>query len=381
MTPQPSLAELSSRLAQADALRTAGQHAEAQGILDDIVRICQSHPMPQDPGVKSLYARTCQVYATNFSDQGFLSQAETWALKAGELTADTRGEEEGTSIILLADIHRKQGKHAASVQGFQAGIAMLGADSIERADALGSLAHAEVAMGRIDQAITHRQQALAIAEHQQDPVAVGIFQGDLAKDYFFAGRLGEAESLVREALKGVDPAHPRCGSYSHKVLGDILLAQGKESEARDAYTHAIDTDNPHCRAMGLAGLGWLESRRGDLASAKTYFEQALAVQEEDKDLKTEITAGKALAQWASGEKESARETIAAALNDTATASLYAKGHVLAVQGAIYRGDKVRDAAQTVRASNKIFQQVARPLVHLSETLSTHLLHVREERTR
>ena len=84
------------------------------------------------------------------------------------------------------------------------------------------------------------------------------------------GEVGEAEAHLRHAL-GEDPSIPQIS----KNLGDLLYRAGRWDEAEEAYERATRL----ARSLGddvYFKLGNLACRRGDLATARRHWEQAIA---------------------------------------------------------------------------------------------------------
>ncbi len=85
------------------------------------------------------------------------------------------------------------------------------------------------------------------------------------------GEVGEAEAHLRHAL-GEDPTIPQVS----KNLGDLLYRSGRWEEAEEAYQRAVVLA-PTLGDDLYFKLGNLACRRGDLALARDYWEQALTI--------------------------------------------------------------------------------------------------------
>lgn len=323
-----------------------------------------------------VYIRAIAGYSLVESDKGSdLAKAETLARQAITFCEAIGDADDGKLLGQLADIHRKQGKTQLAGDELLRSVALLEQHGNARgaADNLGSFAHMLSAQGKLDQALEFRQKGLDIVTAHGDEVAINIFKGDKAKDLYRMGRLDEAEALVREAYPTLDERHPRCGSYSHRVLGDILLAKGKPEEARAAYMQAIDTTNQHCAAMGQVGLGWLELQAGNAKAAEAAFIVATDLDYHgEAALKTEALAGVAIAQGRQGANSKAAETLSAALAEIeGNDNLYAAGHVLTAQAIILRSaGRDRQAEEASQKATAAFEACAKPLVGLGRSLAT-----------
>ena len=106
-------------------------------------------------------------------------------------------------------------------------------------------------------------------------------------------RHAEAETVLREALNGLDNANTR---YE---LGLVLDRLGRLSEAIAEYREAIDRNPNHLQA--LTNLGVALASQGRLGEATRHFEQVVAVDPDDADARANL----AFALAAAGERERA----------------------------------------------------------------------------
>jgi tetratricopeptide (TPR) repeat protein len=161
--------------------------------------------------------------------------------------------------------------------GFEVGMAAIAA---ARHDTPGCLAHAE------------RAWALA----PDDPIALQY----LAAAHGLAGDPEAAERFARQA------ANRDMGSRSHAALGNVLLSAGKAEDAEAAYRAALDRD-PGC-AQALNGVATARWRRGDQATALSYFARAYQAEPEDPAPLRSILQMYGEAGWALGALALARTT-------------------------------------------------------------------------
>lgn len=321
-----------------------------------------------------LLRQTCLVYAVTYTDQGIFSEAEKWMKRAEGYSEGADAKERAHITLQLADIHRQQGKEC--VEEFKSAISELEKhDDAESkhtmADAYGSLAHAYSASGHLTEALESRFKAL---ENAQTEIAKGIFKGDLAKDQYRLGKLEEAEKQARESILITEGPHPRSGGYTHRVLGDILIAKEDIHGARSEYELAARSESPegtlsHCNVMGKIGLGWWELRFGSPETAEAAFSTAL--NQEDPALKTEAMAGLALALRKQGKDADAQKMLEDALQQpTAKDNVYVRAHVKAVEAALLRAQKREvEAVAIAKESDEAFASSAKPLIGLSEVLA------------
>jgi tetratricopeptide (TPR) repeat protein len=99
-----------------------------------------------------------------------------------------------------------------------------------------------------------------------DPANVDAL--DLLADVLAASGNGE------DALARVDAALAKHGDVAelHRIRGDLLLAAGRDADARAAYTKANELDPK--LAAAIAGLATLDAKGGDVAGAIGRFDEA-----------------------------------------------------------------------------------------------------------
>ncbi len=98
------------------------------------------------------------------------------------------------------------------------------------------------------------------------------------------GEIGEAEAHLRHAL-GEDPTIPQIS----KNLGDLLYRAGRWEEAEEAYAR-VATLAPALGDDLYFKLGNLACRRGDLGTARTHWEEALAINPEHALARANLSA-------------------------------------------------------------------------------------------
>jgi tetratricopeptide (TPR) repeat protein len=135
--------------------------------------------------------------------------------------------------------------------------------------------------------------------------------------------VAEAEEHMREAVRldGSDPA-------LNNSLGEILAAQGKRDEARQAFAKALQLNPKNSQA--LVNMGILDKGSGDKAAAISRFNQAIAAN--SKNAKAHYYKGEAL--YESGQYHEALQSLNTALylNRNAPHTLNKMGEALQAQG-------------------------------------------------
>ena len=159
---------------------------------------------------------------------------------------------------------------------------IVGAEGLEIA-ALGNLADLYLQTGDTEAALSFSEQALALARTIGDTYQMGPALNARAAVLHRTGRLEEAVSLYRGALEALhETTDLGIEARTRLNLGQALAELGRTEEAlaelEQAYQLAEQTGNRPLQASALNNIGALYLRRGDLARARDFFEQALAVE-------------------------------------------------------------------------------------------------------
>lgn len=265
-----------------------GRWAEAENTLKRVIRIDESSYGPEDPRLgpdllnlatvvqklgrldeaETLYRRTLLVlegkvadndpdfanilnnFATLLAKTGRQAEAETLYRKALSITEAAWGAEHPSmarDLNNLAHLLEDTGKYSEAETLFRRSIDIkektLGPKSVELADTLASLGVLLFGRNRFDEAETIYRRAIAIWEAHDNPYAAKLLLR-LARRLREADKLDEAEQDYRRAM-----------AVTEQFLG---------------------TDHEDI-AECLGGLGGVQEQRGDLAAAKVFMEQALAL--------------------------------------------------------------------------------------------------------
>ena len=152
---------------------------------------------------------------------------------------------------------------------------------------LGNLGNAYADLGRLDEAIDHYQQALAISHEIGDRRGEGTRLGNLGNAYRNLGRLDEAIDHYQQALAISIDIGDRRGEGNHLGnLGNAYADLGRLDEAIDHYQQAlaIQRDIGDRRGEGnqLGNLGIAYYSLGRVDEAIDHFQQAIHIFEEIK---------------------------------------------------------------------------------------------------
>jgi Tfp pilus assembly protein PilF len=129
----------------------------------------------------------------------------------------------------------------------------------------GNLASVLAALGRLDEATVHYEDALRIRPSYPTALA------GLGSVYFRQGKLEQAAAQLRRALR-VEPDSPVVLAN----LGAVLFRQGKLVEAASHLEHTLRVRPDY--AMAHTNLGAVYFRQGDLDQAAAHFERSLQLE-------------------------------------------------------------------------------------------------------
>lgn len=133
------------------------------------------------------------------------------------------------------------------------------------------------------------------------------------------GRLGEAESILREVLvfRRTQPAAPLALSATLDHLGLNLLQQGRYPEVESLFAEALELipeSSPLRRAQLLGHLGRLRHTLGSHSQAIDYFNSALALSISNSELTLSLRSQRALALLRLGHTEDGTKETEAVAN-------------------------------------------------------------------
>jgi serine/threonine-protein kinase len=261
-------------------------------------------------------------------------QAEAWSLQGATLASLGRYEEAEQAHRRALELTPEE-------------------DRLAVARRLNSLGLANYSLGRLGEAETLIETALAIREADIPESADSAASlNNLALVLAAQDRRHEAEPLYRAALeirrRVLGDRHP-ITSYSLTNLATLLVRLDRPQEAEATYREALQLrrdifgDEHPAVASVLYQIGWLQSRLGQLQPAREHLEQALAIRRRVLGQQHPSTAvvlnAAAVVARDLGELEQAEQWLAEALN--IYQSVYGDSHhdialVLANQGRTLR---------------------------------------------
>jgi DNA-binding SARP family transcriptional activator/predicted ATPase len=133
--------------------------------------------------------------------------------------------------------------------------------------------------GNFQEALTLKRHELKINQVIGDRRMTGITQAEIGEILCHLGSYVEAEDQIRSAIALLKGRSDYEIALRHRYLGDVLLAQGKYDEARQAYHlsyHFFEArDEKGWMFTALTGLSRVEFALGKKTEAWRYVHQAL----------------------------------------------------------------------------------------------------------
>jgi tetratricopeptide (TPR) repeat protein len=260
-------------------------------------------------------------------------------------------------VRILGDMFGTQGHYERAKETYQRALNLLeGLGEHEKTGAvLNNMAIAYANEGNLDRAEQWYRAAKVEFEQSGDLNNQVTAMGNIADIYYLRGNLKAAEKSYQEAMK-VDLENSDSGYFLYR-LGDLSLAQGRVQDAHRLAKQAIDSYlSTHGSYQYLTNamivLGEALEAQGDLAGARSQFEQTLATRQKmgALELVAESQSELAALDIEEGQAENAKSLVRAALaefekekSDPDSSTAYTLlSRVLLMQGDL---DGARNAAQ------------------------------------
>jgi CHAT domain-containing protein/tetratricopeptide (TPR) repeat protein len=190
---------------------------------------------------------------------------------------------QASALINLGSIYLSLGGRTKAINAYQQAleIADSAGDRQREGEALGSLGIVYEDARNYPQAIQYQKQALAIARATGDPAAEGLALNNLGQAFYRAGKLKEAESQLRAAVKLLDNLRPGLSDtykvsifdtqvYTYSLLQEILVAAKKP----EAALEAAEQGRARAFAELISRRIYEDDNRQALVSSITYRPQA-----------------------------------------------------------------------------------------------------------
>ncbi len=253
-----------------------------------------------------------------YDDQGDHDKALTFYKESLQIERDIG--DEGMQAICLSNIGSarfSKGEYEDALTYFQQALqlrekAKVPADIVE---SVHNIAETSAKMGQYDQAVTQYMRALDLRRSIGDPRGAAIESYSLGTLFQHQGRLDAALKSKEEALKTFTELKDRT-FWMAEILGgygDVLIQSGRGDEAQKYLDEALglsrELKNDGMVAQTWGFMGDASFYRGDLKSARTFYERGAQAAEHttetDKKLIAKLNLAKVAVQEGRG-----REAIA-----------------------------------------------------------------------
>jgi tetratricopeptide (TPR) repeat protein/DNA-binding winged helix-turn-helix (wHTH) protein len=263
------------------------------------------------------------------------------------------------SVRQMADTLGTQGHYERSIETYQRALHLLeGLGEHEKTGSvLNNMAIAYENEGKLDRAEQLYRGAKAEFEQSGDLNNEVTAMGNIADIYYLRGNLKTAEKFYQEALKVETSKENSDPAYLLYRLADLSLTEGRVQDAHRSAQQAIDSylsthGSYQYLTSAMMVFGEALEAQGDLAGARSQFEQTLAIRQKmgALDLTAESQTELAALDIEEGRIEEAGSLIRAALiefekekSDPDSSTAYTLlSRTLLIQGEV---DEARKAAQ------------------------------------
>lgn len=262
------------------ALNAAGRNEEALAVIHNLRKL--PPPASEDPRIDfwegQLISETNKAGA-----QVLLEKASAGAASRGETLLYARFRLSECIDVTYSD--HPQGAMKLCKEAYDT--FMSAGNRMYAADALRTMGDRRGAEGDLDGARELYQRAVALLVPLGEHEKIGVVFNNMAIGYEYQGQIAQAEKLLRQAAL----TWTECGDLLHAgaALGniaDILMMRGRLQEAEDQYKKAqkqIEAIDPNDVADELYNIAMIRLYEGDMAGAKLFSAQALAVAHRRKD--------------------------------------------------------------------------------------------------
>ena len=280
------------------ALWTLGDYVQSQQVLERGLRaLPQPHDVLLSARLQVALADVAAARGEHALAQGFLDEACRLAQQTGHAPTLCR------SLNANGSLAEQQGRLDEARQHYEAAlhIATLAGDAHWCGGLLGNLGALHFAQGRLPQAQAAYEQALALAERIADRRWAGNALCNLGLIHHEFGRSEEAEAALNQSLESARVMGHRHLEYTVQCnLGLVLEARGELAAACEKYATAV----AGARALGAARsesqfrccLGLALARTGQFVAASECLQRALTMSHHSDDKLNESLALCALAE-------------------------------------------------------------------------------------
>jgi tetratricopeptide (TPR) repeat protein len=242
-----------------------------------------------------------------YDDQGDHDKALEFYKESLQIERDI-GDESMQAICLnnIGNARFAKGEYEDALTYFQQALQLREKSKVPEdiVDSVHNVAETSAKMGQYDQAITQYLRALDLRRSIGDPRGAAIESYSLGTLFQHQGRFGAALKSKEEALKTFVELKDRTfwmaeiwGGY-----GDVLIQSGRGDESQkyldDALSLARELKNDGMMAQTLGFMGDAAFYRGDLKSARGFYERGAQAADHSTETDKKLIAGLNLARVA-----------------------------------------------------------------------------------
>ena len=242
-----------------------------------------------------------------YDDQGDHDKALEFYKESLQIERDV-GDESMQAICLnnIGNARFAKGEYEDALTYFQQALQLREKSKVPEdiVDSVHNVAETSAKMGQYDQAITQYLRALDLRRSIGDPRGAAIESYSLGTLFQHQGRFGAALKSKEEALKTFVDLKDRT-FWMAEILGgygDVLIQSGRGDESQkyldDALSLARELKNDGMVAQTLGFMGDASFYRGDLKSARGFYERDLQAAGHSTETDKKLFAGLALARVA-----------------------------------------------------------------------------------
>src|ERR1700752_4830866 len=268
-----------------DLYRRSGNYAQAGKSLESVLELARA-----SDDLRSEETALAQIASLHFRQNNYPQALEYWrhALNVSK-TIKSRKTRITTypqrHIGGIGDVYERLGDLEAAEKAYLEALTLSqGVDDANQSSVLQSLGDLYARQGKLSQALSVSQQALALGEKRKDlPNQLGALNG-LSALYRQMGDAGKAMEYVQRALKLMEGRpNPLWQGESLNNLGLLHLRSNELPEAAAAFQKVLTIDpgtmSPTVVWQAHSGLADTYFQLGELDHARQHYQQAIEVME------------------------------------------------------------------------------------------------------
>ena len=263
------------------------------------------------------------------------------------------------AIRLIADRRGTEGHYEESIATYERALAMLNGlgEHAKTGAILNNMAIGYANEGKLDRAAQLYREAKTHFEQSGDKNNTSTALTNIADIFFLQGNLPAAEKVYQQSLELIVASDRGEPGYELSRMADLELTEGKLKDAKLHAQQAIESMRPsqggyQYLSGAIIELGEVLEQEGDLAGARSQFQQSLALRQQvgAADLVAESQVELAVLSIEEGHPEQAETLLKGAIaefekekGDPDAASAYTHlSRALLLQGKV---DEARNAVE------------------------------------